>query len=177
MGEDDGRGRFPRRLAVLVESQSRWNRIVPRPTAGSPSASPVSVPSRELGDAMRPSNFCRKKPRASSGIVTVKSRSRCTAVPYTVPVTATVPHGPASAHQSPVPETVDPETIRFISKELPGTVKSSVQRPTMSRGPRESEQAPTNRVRSKTDVMGRRFFSGQGWLPASISYDCHRIAI
>src|SRR6266513_6379568 len=116
-----------------------------------PIVSDIIDPRRVVADVSRPSK-CVVVGDPTVGICAVETRSRCTSLPLTVPVTATVPHGPASPHHWPPPEMLEPLRVRFISKKFPGIEKSSAHLPTRFVGDTGFEQALATSASNNTNL-------------------------
>src|SRR2546423_9516256 len=119
-----------------------------------PLPSPVTAPRRVVADVSRPSK-CEVTGDPTVGVCAVETKSRCTLLSLTVPVTRIVPHGPASPHQSPWPEIFDPLSVNSISQEFPGKGISCAHLPTTFCGATASEQPTTTSASNNTDFTER----------------------
>ncbi|MFL5499053.1 MAG: hypothetical protein ACJ8AA_10895 [Gemmatimonadaceae bacterium] len=117
----------------------------------------MSDPRRVVGDVSLPSKrlVTEENGGPTLGLCDIETKSRCTLLPLTAPVTTNVPQGPASPHQFPLPEMVDPLSVRVISQKFPGMDISWAHFPARFSGATGSEQALATRAINNADISER----------------------
>src|SRR5438105_4919655 len=133
-----------------VSTHWRW-RIKLVPSLGG-SWSYLIVPCRSFDVTSFPSKC--EMATGPGGNDLVDAISRCTASPLTDPVALRSPLQHASPYQLPVPETVEPLTLRLISQLLSTCERSRAHLPLMSLGPR-SEHPIGSSTNNNTDTTER----------------------